>query len=75
MPLLSFQSCDVVAGLLLLSWAHFGDNNEAGIELRFHTTLTTDSSSRLWMFTGMSLRIAQELGLHQQGTSIGTGIS
>lgn len=30
MPLLNIPSCDVVAGLLLLSWADFGDNNEAG---------------------------------------------
>ncbi len=27
------------------------------------------------MFTGMSLRMAQELGLHRQRTSIGSGIS
>ena len=37
MPLLSIPSCDVVAGLLLLAWADFGDNNEAGACLRFHT--------------------------------------
>ena len=30
MPLLSVPSCDVVAGLLFLAWADFGDNNEAG---------------------------------------------
>lgn len=31
MPLLSIPSPDVVAGLLLLSWVEFGDNNEAGM--------------------------------------------
>jgi hypothetical protein len=30
MPLLNVPSVEVVAGLLLLSWAEFGDNNEAG---------------------------------------------
>ncbi len=31
MPLLSIPSCDVVAGMLLLAWVEFGDNNEAGM--------------------------------------------
>lgn len=31
MPLLSIPSCDLVAGLLFLALAEFGDNNEAGI--------------------------------------------
>ncbi len=30
MPLLSIPSCDLVAGLLFLALAEFGDNNEAG---------------------------------------------
>ncbi|KAI9875398.1 MAG: hypothetical protein M1830_008526 [Pleopsidium flavum] len=58
MPLLSIPSCDVVAGMLLLSWVEFGDNNEAG----------------LWMFSGMALRMAQELGLHREHTSTGPSI-
>ena len=31
MPLLNIPSSDVVAGMLLLSWVDFGDNNEAGM--------------------------------------------
>ncbi|CAK7235652.1 hypothetical protein SBRCBS47491_009367 [Sporothrix bragantina] len=48
-PLLSIPAPEVVAGLVILAWAEFGDNNEAG----------------LWMFTGMAIRMAQDLGFHR----------
>lgn len=47
-PLLSIPAPEVVAGLLVLAWAEFGDQNEAG----------------LWMIAGMAIRMAQDLGLH-----------
>lgn len=47
-PLLSIPAPEVVAGLLILAWAEFGDQNEAG----------------LWMIAGMAIRMAQDLGLH-----------
>ncbi|KAG8532544.1 uncharacterized protein KY384_002421 [Bacidia gigantensis] len=47
---INLPTIDGVAGLLLLAFADFGDNNEAG----------------LWMYTGMALRMAQELGLQRQ---------
>lgn len=50
MPALDLPSVDTASGLLMLSYADFGDNNEAG----------------LWMYTGMALRMAQELGLHRE---------
>ncbi|OAA54592.1 Transcription factor [Niveomyces insectorum RCEF 264] len=49
MPLLSIPAPEVVAGLVVLAWAEFGDNNEAG----------------LWMFAGMAIRMAQDLGFHR----------
>ncbi|KAH7134294.1 fungal-specific transcription factor domain-containing protein [Dactylonectria macrodidyma] len=49
MSLLSVPAPDVVAGLVLLAWAEYGGNNEAG----------------LWMFSGMAIRMAQDLGLHR----------
>ena len=87
LPLLNVPSPDVVAGLLFLAWADFGDNNEAG---EFGTTIPccchdysalivlrglmcpwdfrTNAYSGLWMFTGMALRMAQEIGLHREPT-------
>ncbi|KAL8702825.1 MAG: hypothetical protein Q9201_004014 [Fulgogasparrea decipioides] len=59
MPLLGIPSCDVIGGMVLLSLAEFGNNSEAG----------------MWMFTGMALRMAQEIGLHRERTSRGTSIS
>lgn len=38
MPLLSIPSCDLVAGLLFLALAEFGDNNEAGNKPRPQAT-------------------------------------
>ena len=49
MSLLAVPAPDVVAGLVLLAWAEYGDNNEAG----------------LWMFSGMAIRMAQDLGLRR----------
>ncbi|KAF7191146.1 Nitrogen assimilation transcription factor nit-4 [Pseudocercospora fuligena] len=46
--LLSVPAPDVVAGLIILSWAEFGANNDAG----------------LWVFSGMTLRVAQDMGYH-----------
>ncbi|KAK1843561.1 pathway-specific nitrogen regulator [Colletotrichum chrysophilum] len=48
-PLLSVPEPEIVAGLVLLSWAEFGEDNEAG----------------LWMFAGMAIRMAQDLGFHR----------
>ncbi|KAL9579993.1 MAG: hypothetical protein Q9212_004758 [Teloschistes hypoglaucus] len=59
LPLLGIPSCDVISGLVLLSLAEFGNNSEAG----------------MWMFTGMALRMAQEIGLHRERSSRGTSIS
>ncbi|KAH6892640.1 fungal-specific transcription factor domain-containing protein [Thelonectria olida] len=47
--LLGLPEPEVVAGLLILSWAEFGDSNEAG----------------LWMLSGMAIRMAQDLGFHR----------
>ncbi|KAL8641282.1 MAG: hypothetical protein Q9228_001886 [Teloschistes exilis] len=59
LPLLGIPSCDVISGMVLLSLAEFGNNSEAG----------------MWMFTGMALRMAQEIGLHRERSSRGTSIS
>ncbi|KAL8946965.1 MAG: hypothetical protein Q9222_006705 [Ikaeria aurantiellina] len=45
--------------MVLLSLAEFGNNSEAG----------------MWMFTGMALRMAQEIGLHRERPSRGMSIS
>lgn len=47
-PLLGYPSTRTVQSLLLLSWHEFGLNNDGN----------------LWAFTGMALRMAQDLGLH-----------
>ncbi|KAL0573161.1 hypothetical protein V5O48_008792 [Marasmius crinis-equi] len=49
LPLLRLPSTDVVAGLLMLSWAEFGENSESG----------------LWNFLGLAIRMAIDLGLHK----------
>ncbi|KAF9881456.1 C6 transcription factor [Colletotrichum karsti] len=49
MSLLAIPTTDVVSGILILAWAEFGDNNEAG----------------LWMLSGMAIRMAQDMGLHR----------
>ena len=74
MPLLNIPSCDVVAGILLLSWVDFGDNNEAGMASRANLSEASLITLGLWMFTGISLRMAQELGLYQECPSTGTSI-
>lgn len=48
MPLLGYPSPNTVAGLLLLAYHQFGLNDE----------------SSLWMYSGMALRMAVDLGLH-----------
>ncbi|KAM0753522.1 hypothetical protein T439DRAFT_322417 [Meredithblackwellia eburnea MCA 4105] len=48
-PLLGVPSSNTVAALLLLAYYEFGLNSEGA----------------LWMFSGMALRMAQDLGLHQ----------
>ncbi|KAF4856860.1 putative transcriptional regulatory protein [Colletotrichum siamense] len=47
--LLAIPTTDIVSGILILAWAEFGDNNEAG----------------LWMLSGMAIRMAQDMGLHR----------
>ncbi|EIM87625.1 uncharacterized protein STEHIDRAFT_168323 [Stereum hirsutum FP-91666 SS1] len=49
MPLMRLPSRDIAAGLLLLSWAEFGENSESG----------------LWNFAGLGMRMAIDLGLHK----------
>ncbi|TIB34834.1 hypothetical protein E3P86_02773 [Wallemia ichthyophaga] len=46
--LLRLPTTDTVAGLLLLSYCEFGQNSESG----------------LWQFSGMAIRMAFDLGLH-----------
>ncbi|KAK0447392.1 fungal-specific transcription factor domain-containing protein [Desarmillaria tabescens] len=48
-PLLHLPTTDVVTGLLLLSWANFGQNSESG----------------LWQYSGIAIRMALDLGLHE----------
>jgi hypothetical protein len=48
-PLLHLPTHDVVTGLLLLAWAAYGQNSESG----------------LWQFSGMAIRMAIDLGLHE----------
>ncbi|TRM66722.1 fungal-specific transcription factor domain-containing protein [Schizophyllum amplum] len=48
-PLLHLPTTDSVTGLLLLAWANFGQNSESG----------------LWQYSGMAIRMALDLGLHE----------
>ncbi|KAL1743827.1 fungal-specific transcription factor domain-containing protein [Schizophyllum fasciatum] len=48
-PLLHLPTSDTVTGLLLLAWANYGQNSESG----------------LWQYTGMAIRMALDLGLHE----------
>ncbi|KAF8151784.1 fungal-specific transcription factor domain-containing protein [Crassisporium funariophilum] len=48
-PLLHLPTTDVVTGLLLLAWANYGQNSESG----------------LWQYSGMAIRMAIDLGLHE----------
>lgn len=47
-PLLGYPSTSTVQSIIFLTWHDFGLNSEGG----------------LWGFTGMALRMAQDLGLH-----------
>lgn len=47
--LLAVPSYDIVASLLMLSWYEFGCNRDVGF----------------WMYTGMAIRMAQDLGMHK----------
>jgi hypothetical protein len=48
-PLLHLPAHDVVTGLIMLSWANFGQNSESG----------------LWQYSGMAIRMAIDIGLHE----------
>ncbi|KAJ6618004.1 fungal-specific transcription factor domain-containing protein [Mycena sp. CBHHK59/15] len=47
--LLHLPTTDSVTGLLLLAWANYGQNSESG----------------LWQYSGMAIRMALDLGLHE----------
>ncbi|KAG6853266.1 hypothetical protein C0991_005591 [Blastosporella zonata] len=47
--LIHLPTTDVVTGLLLLAWASYGQNSESG----------------LWQYSGMAIRMAMDLGLHE----------
>lgn len=47
--LLAVPSYDLVASLLMLGWYEFGCNRDVGF----------------WMYTGMAIRMAQDLGMHK----------
>ncbi|KAG6902386.1 hypothetical protein C0995_000591 [Termitomyces sp. Mi166 len=47
--LIHLPTTDVVTGLLLLAWATYGQNSESG----------------LWQYSGMAIRMAMDLGLHE----------
>lgn len=51
-PLLSFPSIEVVEALILLSYAEFAAGSDSG----------------LWMYVGMALRMAQDLGLQHEAS-------
>ncbi|KAL1412678.1 hypothetical protein Q8F55_000425 [Vanrija albida] len=48
-PLLHLPAYDVVTGLLLLAWACYGQGSESG----------------LWQYSGMAIRMAIDLGMHE----------
>ncbi|KAK8850556.1 hypothetical protein IAR55_004474 [Kwoniella newhampshirensis] len=48
-PLLHLPTYDVVTGLLLLAWGNYGQNSESG----------------LWQYSGMAIRMAIDLGVHE----------
>lgn len=51
-PLLSFPSIEVIEALILLSYAEFAAGSDSG----------------LWMYVGMALRMAQDLGLQHEAS-------
>ncbi|WWD07292.1 hypothetical protein V865_005389 [Kwoniella europaea PYCC6329] len=48
-PLLHLPTYDVATGLLFLAWSNYGQNSESG----------------LWQFSGMAIRMAIDLGIHE----------
>lgn len=48
-PLLQLPAYDVVTGLMLLSWANYGQSSESG----------------LWQYSGMAIRMAADIGVHE----------
>ncbi len=52
--LVAVPTYDLVASLLMLSWYDFGCNRNVGF----------------WMYTGMAIRMAQDLGMHKGGGDI-----
>jgi hypothetical protein len=48
-PLLHLPAHDVATGLIMLTWANFGQNSESG----------------LWQYSGMAFRMATDLGIHE----------
>lgn len=48
-PLLHLPAYDVATGLLMLAWASYGQNSDSG----------------LWQFSGMAMRMAIDLGVHE----------
>jgi hypothetical protein len=51
-PMLSWPSIEVIEALILLSYAEFGAGSDSG----------------LWMYEGMALRMAQDLGLQHESS-------
>ncbi|KAI4089940.1 MAG: hypothetical protein LQ344_005041 [Seirophora lacunosa] len=76
MPLLGIPSCDVVGGMVLLSLAEFGNNSESGRSFTEMSLLKrSDHGTGMWMFTGMAVRMAQEIGLHRERPSRGMSVN
>ncbi|BEI92189.1 uncharacterized protein CcaverHIS019_0410090 [Cutaneotrichosporon cavernicola] len=48
-PLLHLPAYDVATGLLMLAWASYGQNSDSG----------------LWQYSGMAIRMAIDLGVHE----------
>ncbi|KAL8962766.1 MAG: hypothetical protein Q9193_000885 [Seirophora villosa] len=75
-PLLGIPSCDVVGGMVLLSLAEFGNNSESGRSFTEMSLLKrSDHGTGMWMFTGMAIRMAQEIGLHRERPSRGMSVN
>lgn len=51
-PMLSWPSLDVIEALILLSYAEFGAGSDSG----------------LWMYSGMGMRMAMDLGIQHEST-------
>ncbi|KAF9267220.1 hypothetical protein L218DRAFT_1074512 [Marasmius fiardii PR-910] len=73
-PLLHLPTTDVVTGLLLLAWANYGQNSDSGLWVRNSTGFRiygpflffpSDISLFPQQFSGMAIRMALDLGLHE----------